>query len=245
MKKILILSILYSTGCLKAATPSVTISSGVWDKYIAFGNGLSLYDKGAVVQTEIMFNFDSGLRAGIWHSTGFNDDFSGDFDDEVDFILGYHRGLGNKSYLDIGLVYFDEPELFTYGRGDIIYSSAEVGRTFYKNQFHDLGAFLCWQLYVAGPGSTFNGGQLIGPGIDYSYTLNKRVSFSTRQRLNYDDGGFGMDTGLLYNGSASLRWNVTDRLSVSFPSARIYVPLTTRDTREVEKVFGGSVSFTF
>lgn len=210
----------------------------VWaSKYLAFGGGGVIYDKGTI-QSELAFNLRNGCYAGLWSSMPFTG-FDKNFGTEIDLFLGWNGplsklGVGGKLSditLDIGVAYYDEPHLATLGADDVVNTHIRLTKA-----FKPLSVYVAWDSYVTMPGSFYTGGHLITVGASKSACFFKdKLSASTSLDVVYDTGGFGLDDGFLLKGNGELGYKLTRHLTAT-ASVTYYVPLNLHDSREVDKV---------
>jgi hypothetical protein len=240
----LFVAIALTTGSVNSAHatnawPSVTFSSYWANQYLAFGGGAVLYDK-PVVQSDLYVSFDNGLYLDLWSSTSLDTKWNNNLGDEVDYGIGWEKTI-RKYTVRIGFIYFDEPNVFTLGAGDIAYTHAKVSRPVY-------GITLCagFENYITMPDSGFQGGNIFSVGLSKSVSLRKdKLSLGASAALAYDDGGFGLDNGLLGRGNISATWKLTKKLSFIAPSVSWYAPLTIDDSRKFDTVVSAGFSYKF
>ena len=256
MKKILLGLVLLA--CITTSTvfadtnsnkfPSVTLSSVVANKYLAFGSGGMIYDR-PVLQSDLLISFQNGFYADVWNSSPF-ERYDHNYGTEQDFGIGWSGplstfGVKNKMSdlnLDIGITYFDEPHVLTLGSDDIIYSHVKVSKMIYGVTLYG-----SYENYMSMPGSSCPGGNLYGVGI------NKKMSFfgdklnaSASIGPSYDSGGFGLDNGFLIHGEAELDWKLSEHMSLILPQVRYYIPITVNDSRRsFDEVIAGGLSYKF
>ncbi len=215
--------------------PSVTLTTTAADKYLAFGNGIPLYEN-PVIQSDIFAIWKNGLYAVIWNSTGFDSKWNNNLGDEVDYGVGWTHDFFGLN-LNIGSTYFDEPKVFTLGAGDILYNHARITK-----DFKHLSVFVGFENYITMPNSGFEGGNLVSLGATKALTFwNGHASFNNSLAIVYDDGIAGYDNGFLLRGTTGLGWNLTKRLVLNLPSINYYVPFTP-DGRKIDAVFMVSLS---
>ena len=209
---------------------AVTLSSTFASKYLAFGSGAVLYDK-PVLQSDLFVEFKNGLYVDLWHSTGFDDAWNNNLGDEVDYGVGWNGSIKNFS-ISLGCTYFDEPNVFTLGGDDILYTKAFISR-----QYKHVGVTVGYENYTTMPDSGFQGGNLYSAGFNKSIPLIKdRLTLNNSIAAVYDDGGFGYDDGFLLRGNIGLSLTVSKHLTLNVSSVNYYIPLSVHDARKTDAV---------
>jgi uncharacterized protein (TIGR02001 family) len=244
MKKLLlavsVLACALSTVNAQSTNPpfTVTLSSVVANKYLN-QLGFELYDK-PVVQSDLFISHRSGFYIDLWHSTGFDTRLNNNLGDEIDYGAGWNGTLG-KYFLHIGMNYFDEPNLFTFGRGDIIYTHVRIGR-----EVGFVTLTVGYENFSTFPGTDFEGGNL------FSLTANKDVSWWNNRLTTsasvagvYDDGCCGLDDGFFLKGSVAFIWNVNEHLSFTLPGVYYVLPLTINDVRTTDAMLSVGLTYKF
>ena len=229
-------AILFSSFTVQAQDsqwPSVTVSSLVADKYIAFGTG-SLLSKDPAVQSDVNISFKNGLYIDLWNSRSLKGSWNDDsFGNEVDYQVGWRGAVATNLSLDIGVTYFDEPKAFTFGAGDILYTHA-----FLTKDFKYLSATMGYENYTAMPDSGFNGGNLLSLGVSKHGSFCKdKISLHASVTGVYDTGTIGTRSGLIFRGGAGADWNISKRLTLNVLGVNWYAPLTPHDKRVAQVVF--------
>jgi len=218
------------------AGPSVSVSSGVANQYIAFGNGGILYGK-AVCQSDIFVSFENGIYIDLWNSKSLEGNWGESLGDELDYGIGWSGQIGQGFGLNIGLTYFDEPMAMTFGPGDVWFSHVKVS--------HSLGGvkvFGQYENHTTVAGTSYEGGNLWSLGVSKSQGYHDFITVDVSGTLTYDDGAYGNDSGLLAKSSLGCSWKVSDHLTVVLPQLNLYVPWAVNDSRETEIVVYGGVS---
>lgn len=228
---------------------SVTASSVVADKYCAFGSGALFYDN-PVLQSDMVVTLNNGAYALLWHSAPVgNSSWNENFASEMDYGLGWSgplskfglKGQAGELVIDVGITYFDEPGVFSFGPGDVWYSHVKLTKSIDK-----VDLFALFENYTVAPGSTFEGGNLYSVGASTFRPVPKTpLSLFCSLSCTYDDGGFGFDNGFLLKGCVEADWKVTSHISLILPRISYYVPLTVRDSRETDAVISGGISLKF
>lgn len=118
MKKILLVSVLFSGVCLWAGEDSgLSANLGVVTDYV--NRGLSATDGGPALQGGLDYAHEAGVYAGTWVSNVDND---GDTEYEYDLYAGFAREAGNFSY-DVGIL----ATHFTYEDGNTVELTLNAG----------------------------------------------------------------------------------------------------------------------
>ena len=207
---------------------SITASSYVADKYLAFGTG-SVLDRGLVAQTDLFVSFHDGAYVDLWNSRSLQGRWNdGSFGNEVDYAIGWKGAVAADTRLNIGTTYFDEPKAFTFGAGDILYTHA-----FLTKDFKLLSLTAGYENYVAMPRSGFRGGNLVSLGVSKHQSFGE-IGLHTSATLVYDSGTIGTRHGFIARGNTGLDWNISKRLAFNVLGANWYVPLTTHDRRTAD-----------
>jgi ribose 5-phosphate isomerase B len=171
------------------------------------------------------------------------------FASEIDYGLGWSgslskfglKGQVGDLVVDLGITYFDEPGVFTFGPGDVWYSHVKLTKSIDK-----VNVFALFENYTVAPGSGFEGGNLYSVGASTFRSVPKTpLSLFCSLSCTYDDGGFGFDNGFLLKGCVEADWKVTSHISLILPRISYYVPLTVRDSRETDAVISGGISLKF
>lgn len=224
--------------------PTFTINSVVANKYLAFGSGAVLYDK-PVVQSDLFVSMENGLYIDLWNSKSFEGSWGGNLGDEVDYGLGWAGSIGKGFGMDIGTTYFDEPTIFTLGSGDILYSHVKVSRAFKPfAKFEPIVPFVSFENYSTMPDTGFQGGNLYSIGFSTCIPLSRIFKITSTTIASYDDGGFGLRSGIILRQNVELNAQVSKRIRLIIPRLAGYLP-TMVDKREPQLVISGGASFTF
>jgi hypothetical protein len=219
-------------------SPTVIVKSLAASKYLAFGSG-GMLDKDPALQTLLLVTYPNGFNFSLWNSTNFKK-WNSTLGSEVDYSVGWSGEIGGGLSANIGVIYFDEPDVFTLGAGDIVYPQVTISRKFGESRV-SIGV----ENYTVMPHSGFKGGNLYSIGASRNASLTENLSVGNSLTLVYDDGGFGYDNGLLLRGSLTLDWKLSDRMTLILPQINYYVPLTTHDNRGNDAVFFGGLAHRF
>lgn len=213
---------------------TVSFSSAVANKYLNTGTGGEL-SKDPVVQTDLTLTHRSGLYLDLWNSRSLAHKWnSGDLGDEVDYGIGWN-GTVKGFNVHIGSTYFDEPNVFTLGAGDIVYTHARIGK-----DFKHLTITAGYENYTPLPGSGFQGGNLMSVGASRNFSFCKdKVSLATSLAGVYDTGTLGSDREFFARGNVGLNWNANKHLTLNLISANYFI----RHTSDVMVMSGFTVNF--
>lgn len=220
--------------------PTVIVKSLAASKYLAFGSG-GLLDKDPALQTLLLVLYPKGFNFSLWNSTDFQK-WNSSLGSEVDYGIGWSGKLGEDFSADIGLTYFDEPNVFTWGAGDIIYGQVKVSRIIVSG-FTISGGY---ERYVTMPHSGFNIGSLYSLGASKNISLlDNELVMKNSLTLVYDKGGTGFDNGFLLRGTILFDWKISDRMTLTLPQVNYYVPLSVHDARKKDAVFFAGLAHRF
>jgi hypothetical protein len=230
---ILIAVILSSSFIVRAQgdwCPTITISSLVADKYIAFGTG-SVLSKDPVAQSDVNILFKNGLYLDLWNSRSLKGSWNdGSFGNEVDYQVGWRHEVAPNWSLDIGETCFDEPKAFTIGAGDILYTHA-----FLTRDFKHLSVTAGYENYVTLPGSGYQGGNLISLGMSKSLSLcDGKIGLHASAVGVYDTGTLGTKSGFITRSGAGADWNIAKHFTLNVLGVSWYVPVTPHDKRTAD-----------
>lgn len=229
------------------ATWSGDVSVSIWSKYLGPCNGIP-FSKRPVVQTSATATHRSGVSFTFFHSTGIDGDLNeeGKYDDEIDLGVGYSRNLGKGFGLDLGVTYFDEPGLGTFGGEDIWYVNAELGKSLLGpdgmlTNFPPVSAYIGYCVYIPNPNSGTDGNEIIDLGLRASPSVG-RLTVPASVAIAYDTGGFGTAKGYIARARVAMDWKINERWSVTLPSVTTYQPVNRTDIDE-QIVFGASINW--
>ena len=219
-------------------SPAVSIDLIVASQYLSFGSGVVLYNA-PVVQTGITAAFQNGLWLNVWNSKSFNSTWGKSFGDEVDYGIGWNTKVAGFG-LSLTVTYFDEPLALIESHNDILYTQVLV-----SHEIGPVSARAYWKSYTPMPNSMYEGGHLFGFGLSKTFKPFSFVAVRGSVDIRHDDGGFGLNSGLLMNGSFGFAWNVSRKLSVIGPAVDLYVPISIHDMRKTDKVIYGGLRYQF
>lgn len=235
MKKILIvltICALFATSVARAESPSITLYSQVWSKYLG-GNGGVFHDK-PVHQTATVVCY-RGFCGEIWGS--YSIDGRNGFGKEVDFTAWY----GNQ-YVEVGVGYF---ALWPKGLADVVQPFAKLKYTFPVGA-HELTPYGKLELYWPASGSIPQHGAIFAAGVSHSWRHSSFLNFNQEPALKFDNGAFGNDPGVIGQYKADLSWNLGKGLTVQLPMMKATTPITrVRDGRKTAVVVGAGITYNF
>lgn len=218
--------------------PKVSIDLIVASQYLSFGSGVVLYNA-PVVQSGVTVAFQNGLWANVWNSKSFYSTWGKSFGDEIDYGVGWDIKVAGFG-LSLTVTYFDEPLALIESRNDILYTQVLISR-----EVGPVNAKAYWKTYTPMPNSMYEGGHLFGLGLSKTMKPFSFVSVSGSADIRYDDGGFGLNSGLLAKFGFGFAWNVSRKLSVIGPSIDLYVPISVHDIRKMDEVIYGGLRYQF
>ncbi|MFA6432540.1 MAG: TorF family putative porin [Candidatus Paceibacterota bacterium] len=230
-------SLFLAVGSVQAE--SVTVSSYVTNKYLAFGTG-SVLSNDAAVQSDAFMSFNNGFYAGLWSSRSLSGSWNdGSLGNELDYAIGWKGSVANEVTMNIGSCYFDEPRALTLGVGDILKTYMSVTKDC------KLGSVtLGYENYLTMPGSGFHGGNLVTLGVSRSLSVSDG-KFGLRASVIgvYDFGTLGTRSGFIARGTVGVDWNASKRLTVNVLGVNWFVPLTAHDKRVTNAMFTTGITF--
>ncbi len=208
----------------------VSFSTGLANRHVV-GAGSVLHDD-PVIQSDIFTSFENGFRIDLWSSKSVNTEINANFGDELDLELGW-SGMVKGFAVDIGLYYFDEPDIGTFGKYDVWYSHAKVARDIDQEVLGPVTVFVQYENHITLPGTPYEGGSLFSVGSSANRTCG-RMSMNVTESLIYDDGEFGSDQRFVAKFGMGLTWQVNDHLSVVAPQLTAWLPLTDTENHDPE-----------
>lgn len=218
---------------------SLTTTVEIWSKYI-FSIGTVGSDK-PVIQTDWFVTLPKGFYADLWTSNGFDGDWSGGFDDEIDYTVGWTTTAFTVD-LDIALTYW---QLFDLGEGDgdALVPSVKLSRSFKLSEAHSITPYTKFETLFIHNDSASNGWTVYA-GVTHEWTISDRWSLSQELSAAYDDGVFRGEAGAIGRYAAKLSYQCSEQLSVGL-GLKLFVPIADFNDRETEIVFGLTASFKF
>lgn len=224
---------------------SVQISTGYYNRYVAFGNGDVLYDN-PVIQSSITATHTSGVWLSLWNSVGLDGAWNDDAGDEFDYEIGITRQHGWLVW-SLVFTYFDQTPVGSGEYNDIYYPHVKL--TTHEpflifNETLAIKPFIAYDLYITGNDTPYSGGQYGWVGADLSIPITERLEFILTPKIGWDDGGFERTSGFISQLTGNLTYTLNNTLSIS-AQAKLYQPLTTDDGRDSEIVWGISATASF
>ena len=222
----------FKTQAGESQWPNVTVSSLVASEYRGFATG-NLLSKDPAVQSDVFVAFKDGLYIDVWNSRSlkgsWNDSSLGN---EIDYGAGWKGNIATNLTLNVGISYCDEPRVFTFGGGDMVYTHASLTR-----DFTHLSVTAEYENFTTMPNSGFRGGNLISLGVSkYQSFYKEKIGVRASAAGAYDMGTLGSGAGFILRGSAGVDWNISKRLTFNVLSANWYAPLTPHDKRVADAV---------
>lgn len=179
----------------------------VRSKYVG-PDGLQFYGD-PVSQSNITLNHKSGLYFDLWYSTGFNSKLSNDWDDEIDYTLGW-SGKISQFNLSSSLSYFDNFKNFNFSYNDVVKGNIHLG---YPKQIKPWLKVVPYVDYITfiipNKNTPFNGGNLYSIGFDNEITITEKVKITPLVQYTWDDGALGVKAGHFLKLSSNLNWTIS------------------------------------
>ncbi len=221
--------------------PQITLSSYVADKYIGFSTG-NVLSKDPVIQSGLHASFKNGFYTEIYNSRSLKGSWNdGSLGNEMDYGFGWKGNLATNLSLKLGALYYDEPNAFTLGAGDVLQSYV-----FLTRDFKHLSVIAGFENFVTMPGSGFQGGNLVSLGVSkYQLLCKGKLGLRASAALVYDTATLGSGEGFILRGSAGADWNITKHLTFNIVGVNWYSPLTPKDRRETDAMWSSGFTFRF
>ena len=240
----IILAALLLSAPSASAQVSWTVTTEVFDKYLAGSLGFRLYD-GPVSQTNINASVTKGALEGayanIWYSGGLvGDRFPSNIRNEVDWTLGW-AGTANGMGVDASCSYYDLPKLFKT-IGDIRACALEVNTAFVSGK-HTLTPFVLGE-YISPEGAS--DGLWLRLGLRDSWNVTDYLTVAHAGRVMYDSGAIDVKAGFNYAHQAMLVWKLSDSADLRLPIVKLHTPITNfGDGRKTEIAVGSGIVVRF
>lgn len=186
----------------------------------------AIFHRGKVMSSMLSVTHNkSGLSFGIWTSKSLSNRMPNNFGDEVDWFAGWNGKLKGVN-VSGGFNVINARPLSQVPKGDVLVLDLRLGKSFKQNKIHDFELFE-WTRYSTplqkgGP----ERGWVFEAGAVHNFTLHKRVSAGATTSILADTGPYGFNPGMHLNLDASLRWKVSNHLTLVAPSGKYTVPLT-------------------
>ncbi len=221
-------------------SPTVTLSSWVANQYVTPALGVAL-SRDPVVQSDLRVSFKNGIFLDLWGSRSLKGKWNGSLGDEIDYGIGWSGSIATNLNFKVGFSYFDEPQVFTLGAGDILYTYA-----FLTKDLKYLSVTAGFENYNMMPGSGLSGGNLMSVGFSkYQLFCNGKLGLQASVAGVYDTGTIITSHGFFLKGRVGADWNMTKRLTFNVIGVTWHVPLTPHDIRRNELVYSSGVSYRF
>ncbi|MDQ5950652.1 MAG: hypothetical protein QG585_594 [Patescibacteria group bacterium] len=216
----------------------------VRSQYVGFDDGLGLYPD-PVVQGNVSLTHESGVFIDLWYSSGFNSRWATDWDDELDYTVGWSEKVWSLD-LTTSLSYFDNFSVGQVPYNDVI--KWGVLLDFPKKEpfcWLSVTPFMSYSLYVIPDGNTpFEGGNVFALGAKTEVVLTEKTRLTSSTSIGFDDGCFGVKEGFILKHSSSLNRTLSPKLTWHILEATGYFPLGNRDMPS-QMVWGSGFSWTF
>lgn len=230
---------------------TATIETGYYDQYLSAYSGLIWFD-GPVIQSSVTVTHRSGLYANLWVSTGTDGKWSADWDDEIDWTLGWAGPIGFAGLeADISASYWD---CFQLGSpmNDYWATTLKLSRPFEGKSWSltpSVVAQFAWAtedelVYADGTTGPAEGGSVWGINLDASVGLCRFAALTASTGVFWDGGSYSFADATIWESAVSLEWKLTERLTLSLPTMRVSSPLTSTD-RDTVWVWGVAASCSF
>jgi hypothetical protein len=230
---------------------TATVETGYYDTFLADYNGLVWFG-GLVVQTSVTVAHRSGFYANLWVSSGTDGKWSANWDDEIDWALGWAGPIGFAGLqADLSVSYWD---CFQVGSpmNDFWATTLKLSRPFEGKGWRltpSLVAQFAWAtqeelVYADGTTGPAEGGSVWGVNLDASVDLCRFAAIVASTGVFWDGGSYGYADAVIWESSLSLNWKITDRLTLSLPTVRVASPLTSTD-RDTVWVWGAVATVSF
>lgn len=223
---------------------AVTGGAMVISRYVGFSNGAVFYKDPIAYSYLTISHVPSGFSLGVWGSTGFNREYSTDWDDEFDLTLAWSRDFGSVLLL-LGQSHFDGFVVGEENANDVWKSEALLsGEAYPLTKQVSLTPYAQYELYITHADSPVEGGGVYSLGFTSEVLLSAQVALVSNTSLKYDDGGFGLEAGLLFKHLCTLQWRVNANFTVNIVEATVWSPLM-QDARNTENTIGTGFQFSF
>jgi hypothetical protein len=209
-------------------------------KYVG-PDGLQFYEN-PVIQSNITLKHKSGLFFDLWHSTGFNSDWSTDWDDEIDYTIGW-KGKISPLSLNVLLSYFDNFKNWDFTYNDVIKGNINLG--YPKQIYHwlKISPFIDYTTFIIPNKSTpFGGGNLYSFGFDNEINITEKIKVTPLIKFIWDDGAFDVKAGSLIKLSSSLKLTLSEHITANVIEVAYYSLFKKREMKN-EFVIGTGISW--
>jgi len=246
MKSTLVtLMLLVSTLCPAAPVEDFTVKAQtiVRSQYVGFDDGLVFYPH-AVLQGNVTLGHSSGFFLDLWYSSGFNSEWSTDFDDELDYTAGWAGKAGNLDLL-VSVAYYDDFQVGSGPYNDVIKGNFRLGFPQTKLGSFTVTPFASYGIFLIPDSSTpFDGGNVFALGFDSEIKITDRLSIASSTQLAWDDGVFGVKSGAFVKHASTVNFAFTPHLTWNALEATVYIPFGGRGL-QAEAVWGTGLSWSF
>jgi hypothetical protein len=216
----------------------------VISRYVGFANGAVFYNRPVTYGYLNMTHKQSGFSLGVWASTGFNGSYSNNWDDEIDISLGWSHQF-EYGTLSLSQAYFDCFQVGTENANDVYYTNLQFSLPAKQvTSWLTVTPYVQYEIYVTQSDSPTNGGNVLSVGLNSEIKFTDRLGLSSNTSIKHDDGGFGLNPGMLVKNVSTLQYRVNEHLTANIIEATIWCPLM-HDSRNTENTIGTGLSFSF
>lgn len=210
-------------------------------KYVG-PDGLTFYDK-PVIQGNITLDHKSGFFVDLWISSGLNTNWSTDWDDEMDYTLGW-SGKIKPIQISTSISYFDDINIWQFSYNDVIKSEVRIDLPKKINKWLEVIYFVDYANYFIPDKKTpFNGGNIYSLGIDNEIIISEKIKITPSVQFSYDDGAFEVKPGCFIKMSSNLNLTLTKHFVWNIVEATFYGPLGEREMKN-QLILGTGLSWT-
>ncbi len=225
---------------------NATVTEKILSEYVV-SNGSVVHDR-PVSQLDLFVEFpDFGnYYVDVWWSSGFNDDFSGGFDDEIDGSIGCAPAVGGFAF-NFGLDFFDTVDLFSGDGpvGDMFQLHGEVAHPFSLGVSHILTPYVRLEIQLP-IREEVEDGLYTHVGVRHVWSMAPFLSLYHQWRFFHDTGAYGFKEAIIGRYDLSLNWKWGDAITVHAPLLIYSDPLTSvPDDRKGEFIYGIGFNITF
>ncbi len=245
MKKLIsffmmVTSIIVTLSAQDSTTFTLNGQTIIRSKYVG-PDGLQFYGD-PVSQSNITLNHKSGFYFDLWYSTGFNSQFSNDWDDEIDYTIGWNGKISQFS-LNSSLSYFDNFKNFSFTYNDVIKGNIHLGYPKQINSWIKVTPYVDYSTFmIPNKNTPFVGGNFYSIGLDNEIIITDKIKATPLIQVTWDDGAFGVKAGHLLKLSSNLNWTISKHFVWNLIEATFYSPSNKREMKN-ELVLGTGISW--
>lgn len=219
----------------------ISVQTYVLSSYVT-PNGLQNYAE-PVNQGSVTLTHKSGFFFDLWYSTGFNSEWATNWDDELDYTLGWSGAISpfNTSVL---ISYFDNFTVLKGPYNDVVKGSLQFDYPKEINDWWKISPFINYTTFIVpDKSSPIAGGNLYSLGCNNEVALIDELVLTPSILFMIDDGTFGSVPGDLFKFSSAFKLVFTDKLSINILEGTFYVPIGKRNMKN-QFVMSTGVSWT-